>query len=102
MKYDSRNKICIQLHLISPKRTYLTSVDNVQQFVVDVQKCVCIIFCKVIIVNNMVVLVICEIKILLLQYYIVIHLCIIGVSEIKVKMNFGSTCINLNNVYNKF
>ena len=47
LKYDSRNKICIQLQLISLKGTYLTSVDNVQ-FVVVVQKFVCIIFCRVI------------------------------------------------------
>ena len=50
----------------------------------------------------MVVLVICDMKFLLLQYYIIINLCTIGVSENKVEMNFGSTCINLNNVYNKF
>ena len=48
IKYDSHNKICIQLQLISLKLTYLTSVDNVQQFVVVVQKFVCIIFCRVI------------------------------------------------------
>ena len=49
IKYDSRNKICIQLQLISFKiNEHLTSVDNVQQFVVVVQTCVCIIFCRII------------------------------------------------------
>ena len=44
---------------------------------------------------------ICEIIFFLLQYYIVINLCTIGVLKMKVKMNFGSTCINLNNVCKK-
>ena len=48
IKYDSRNKICIQLQIF-PSNEHLTSVDNVQQFVIVVQKFVCtsIIFCRV-------------------------------------------------------
>ena len=48
IKFNFRNKICIQLQLISLKWTNLTSVDNVQQFVVVVQQFVCMIFCRVI------------------------------------------------------
>ena len=52
IKYDFLDKICIQLPLISldfsPSNEHLTSVDIVQQFVIVVQKIVCIIFSRVI------------------------------------------------------
>ena len=47
IKYDGRNKICIQLQLF-PSNEHLTSVNNVQQLDIVVQKIVCSIFCRVI------------------------------------------------------
>ena len=79
-----------------PSNEHLTSVDNVQQFVIVVQKCVCIIFCRVISQqlggssdswNKCFVVSILHCH----QFN--------GATENE---NFDSTCIILNNVYKKF
>ena len=85
-----------------PSIEHLTSLDNVQQFVIFSQKFVCIIFCRVISQQSggsgdlryevFVIAILHYHKFMNYRY----------LKKIKVVINFGSTCINFNNVYNKF
>ena len=74
--------IRLQLQLISPNE-HLTSVDNVQQFVVVVQKFVSIIFCSVISQQHASSGDLRHKVFVIAILYIVINLCTIGVSENK-------------------